>query len=119
MHEASITESIMHAAVHEIEQSGLTGRIKAVHVTAGVCQGLIPESMRMYYDMEKPGTPLADSELLVTVQPMVAHCPACDEDRELDVPVMFCPECGETMELIKGKEILITSIEVEDDSDSS
>lgn len=115
MHEASITESIMTAALADLEKSGVTGRVTAVHVTTGVCQGLIPESMQMFYDMEKPGTPLENSELVITVQPMVAHCPACDTDHELDIPVMYCPECGTTMDLVKGKEILITSIEVEDE----
>jgi len=115
MHEASITESIMSSAIAELEKNGITGGVKAVHVTTGVCQGLIPDSMQMYYDMEKPGTPLECSELVITVQPMVARCPVCGVDRELDIPVMFCPECGGTMELIKGKEIIITSIEVEDE----
>ena len=115
MHEASITESIMDAAIAEVEKDGITGRVVKVNVTTGVCQGLIPESMQMFYDMEKPGTPLEGSELVITVQPMVARCPACGADHELDIPVMFCPDCGGTMELIKGKEILITSIEVEDE----
>lgn len=115
MHEASITESIMNAALEEVRKGGISGTVKTVRVTAGVCQGLIPESMVMYYDMEKPGTSLAESELVVTIQPMVARCPVCRVDRELDIPVMLCPECGGVMELIKGKEILITSIEVEDD----
>ena len=115
MHEASITESIMNAVITELEKGGVTGKVRTVNVTTGVCQGLIPESMQMFYDMEKPGTVLEESELVITLQPMVARCPACGTDRELDIPVMFCPDCGGTMELIKGKEILITSIEVEDE----
>ena len=87
----------------------------AVHVTVGVCQGMVPESMQMFFDMEKPGTPLENAELVVTAQRMMAHCPKCKTEHELDIPVMYCPDCGQPMDLIKGNEILISSIEVEDE----
>ena len=85
---------------------------QTVNITVGVCQGLIPESMQMFFDMEKVDTPIESAELKVNVQGMVAYCSKCEKEHKLDIPVMFCPDCGEQMSLIKGKEIIISSIEV-------
>ncbi len=115
MHEASITDSIMKSVLDTLDTENVSGNVTAVHLTTGVCQGLIPESMQMFFDMAKPGTRLENAELVVHSQNMVAHCPECGCDHELDGPVLFCPDCGSPMELIKGNEIIITSIEVDDE----
>ena len=115
MHEASITQSIITTVLDTITKEKVTGTVKNVNITVGVCQGLIPESMQMFFDMEKPGTPLENAELIVKTQPMVAICNQCKTEHELDIPIMFCPDCGSPMELIKGREINISSIEVENE----
>lgn len=114
MHEASITQSIIDTVLNTITEEKVTGEVKAVNVTAGVCQGLIPESMQMFFDMEKPGTPLENAELIINIQKMIAQCPRCGTEHDLDIPVMFCPDCEEPMNLIKGNEIILSSIEVEE-----
>ncbi len=114
MHEASITESIIDTVLAAIVQENVTGEVININVTVGVCQGLVPDSMQMFFDMEKPGTPLENTKLVITTQEMVAHCPYCDTEHKLDIPIMYCPDCGKPMNLIKGKEIFITSIEVEE-----
>ena len=68
----------------------------------------------MFFNMEKPNTLLKNADLVINVQGTVASCPKCKTEHNLDIPVMFCPDCGEPMNLIKGNEILISSIEVED-----
>ena len=114
MHEASITQSIIDSVLDTIETQGIKGNVIAVNLTVGVCQGLVPESMQMYFDMIKQSTPLNKAELLVSLQKMTARCLKCEKEHNLDIPVMYCPDCGETMELIHGKEIIISSIEVEE-----
>lgn len=117
MHEAAITQSIVDSVIETLNEQHVTGNVTEIVVTVGVSQGLIPESMQMYFDMSVPDTPLKDAQLNVVVQPMIAHCPQCDEDHELMEPIMYCPVCGTPMDLVKGDEILITSIEVENDED--
>ena len=114
MHEAGITKSIVNTVLNIVSEKNITGDIKAVYITAGVCQGLIPESMQMYFDMEKTDTLLKDAELVVNTQGIVAQCLNCNTEHELDIPVMYCPDCGRPMKLIKGNEISISSIEVEE-----
>ncbi len=114
MHEASITQSIIDSVLDTIAEHKVTGEVKVVNVTVGSCQGLIPDSMQMFFDIEKPNTPLKNADLFINVQGIVASCPKCKTEHNLDIPVMFCPDCGEPMNLIKGNEIIISSIEVEE-----
>ena len=119
MHEASITSSIIDAVIDSIKTEGLDGTVTMVHITVGVCQGLVPESLKMYFEIGKPGTLLEHAELKVTIQGMIAHCSSCNTDYSLELPDMFCPDCRNPMTLVKGNEILITEIEVEcDESDA-
>jgi len=114
MHEYAITRGIIETVLRVIEERGITAPVRSVHVIAGVCQGLIPESMQMFFDAEKQGTPLAEAELVVTLQPMVVRCPSCRIESELDEPILLCPECRGVAELIKGRELSVTAIEVDE-----
>ncbi|MDP8256249.1 MAG: hydrogenase maturation nickel metallochaperone HypA [Candidatus Alcyoniella australis] len=113
MHEPGITRGIMDTVLETLERERIESVVRKVNVTIGVCQGLVPDAMQMFFEMERPGTPLAEAELVIELQPMIAHCPTCDKQHQLDLPILFCPECGSQMELIQGKELLVTSIEVD------
>ncbi len=114
MHEGYITQSIIDSVLNTIADEKVTGEVKTVNVTVGVCQGMIPESMQMFFDMEKPDTLLENAELIINLQRMVARCSKCGTDHGLETPVLFCPDCGEPMNLIKGNEIIISSIEIDE-----
>ena len=114
MHEASITESIIETVLDTIAEKCGPCRVTKVHVTVGVCQGIVPESMQMFFDMQKPDTPLDTTELIITTQPVEAYCHACEQHRKLDIPIMYCTECGSPMTLTKGNEIVVTAIEVDE-----
>ena len=117
MHEGSITSSIIETVLDTLDSEGFDGPVESVHITVGVCQGLVPESMQMFFDMEKPGTRLENAELKVAVQGIVARCPVCEREHELDVAVMYCPDCGAPMDMVRGDEIIITEIEVIDNGE--
>lgn len=114
MHEGAITRSILDAALAALAENEVRGTAREVRVIVGVCQGLVPDAMKMFFDAFKAETPLAEAELVVELQRMVAHCPSCQKDFERDEPILICEECGSPMNLIKGKELLITAIEVEE-----
>lgn len=113
MHEGPTTQSIIDTAIVSLAESKVTGRVVSVHVTVGVTQGMVPDAMQMFFEMQTPGTPLEGAELVVTLQGIVGHCAACDTEHELDEPFMMCPTCGGPLKMIKGKEILLSSIEVD------
>jgi hydrogenase nickel incorporation protein HypA/HybF len=113
MHEASMTSSIIGSVLETLREQDIDGTVTSVQVTVGVCQGMVPDSMQMFFDMEKPGTVLEHAELVVTAQGMVARCNDCSREFDLEIPDLFCPRCARPMELLKGNEIIITGIEVE------
>ncbi len=115
MHEAAITHSIIKSVLQTVADENVDGYVTHVYVTVGVTQGIVPDSMQMYFDLEKPATILENAELVITTQGMVARCGECGKEHELEIPVMYCPDCASPMELIKGNEIIITSIEVENE----
>ena len=113
MHEAAITQGIIDTVLETIREHGIDVPVRKVNVTIGVCQGLIPESMQMYFDMATEHTPLAGSELVLTVQPIVAWCRGCKHELELSEAVLICPQCAFPMDLRKGTELNVSSIEVD------
>ena len=115
MHEAAITHSIMTSVMQTLEEQYVTGTVTHVYVTVGVTQGIVPDSMQMFFDMEKTGTALEHAVLIIETQGIVGRCGECDAEHALDIPIMYCPDCASPMELIKGNEIIISSIEVEDE----
>ena len=115
MHEASITKNIIDTVIDSETIKEIKGRITKVTVIAGVCQGLVPESMQMYFDMEKKDTPLEFAVLEVELQHILAECPDCRKEHILEIPYMYCPDCGSPMKLIKGNELIISSIEVNEE----
>ena len=68
MHEAAITQSIVDSVIDTLSEQHVTGNVTEIVVTVGVSQGLIPESMQMYFDMAVPDTPLEEARLNVVVQ---------------------------------------------------
>jgi len=114
MHEAAITQGIIDTALEAIRENGVTQPVRKVCVTVGVSQGLIPESMQMYFEMVKSGTALAEAELEITLVPMVARCVSCTIEYQLDAPILFCRRCGGPMELIQGRELVVSAIEVDE-----
>ena len=71
--------------------------------------------MQMYFDMEKKDTPLEFAELEVELQHILAECSECLKEHMLEIPYMYCPDCGMPMKLIKGDELIISSIEVHEE----
>jgi len=113
MHEAAITHGIIDTVLRAIDEQGITAPVTAVNITVGVGQGIVPESMKMFFDMDKADTPLADAELEIELLPMKARCPSCENERSLELPILLCPDCGGQMTLIQGMELKVTSIEVD------
>jgi hydrogenase nickel incorporation protein HypA/HybF len=113
MHEGPTTQSIIDIAIAALEEQGVTGRVVSVHVTVGVTQGMVPDAMQMFFEMQTPGTPLEGATLEIKLQSIVGHCAACDVEHELEEAFMLCPTCDGPLKMIKGKELLLTSIEVD------
>ncbi|MGI8813285.1 MAG: hydrogenase maturation nickel metallochaperone HypA [Pyrinomonadaceae bacterium] len=114
MHELSIAQSIIEGAAAELERYP-ENRVAAVHLQVGVLSGVVKEALLFSYDLAAEGTPLQGSRLEIENIAAAVFCPICREERVLDSIQNFrCPVClSPTPEVIRGRELLITALELE------
>jgi hydrogenase nickel incorporation protein HypA/HybF len=115
MHELSIAMSIVDMAQEEAERRGV--KIDAVHLELGPLSGVVAEALLFSYEMACNGTRLEGSRLVIKDVPIEVYCAACKAQRILTSMQWFCcPECGTpTADVIHGKELVITALEVRDE----
>ena len=115
MHELSIAMSIVDMALEEAERREVT--IDAVHLELGPLSGVVAEALLFSYEMACNGTPLEGSRLVIKEVPIEVYCPACNAQKMLTSMQWFCcPDCSTpTSEVVHGKELLITALEVRDE----
>ena len=115
MHELSIAMSIVEFAQEEAERRG-SPRVTAVHLRLGTFSGVVKEALLSSYEMACADTCLAGSQLVVEEVPLVVYCSACDARRPVDPNQWFsCSACGTpTPEIVQGKELEVTALELED-----
>lgn len=102
-------------AQEEAERRDVT--IDAVYLEVGPLSGVVADALRFSYEVACSGTSLEGSRLVIKEIPIEVYCPACKEQKILTSMQWFCcPECGApTSEVIHGKELLITALEVRDE----
>jgi hydrogenase nickel incorporation protein HypA/HybF len=115
MHELSIAMSIVDMAQEEAESRDVL--IDAVYLELGALSGVVAEALLFSYEIACSGTRLEGSRLVIKEVPIELYCPACKAQRILPSMQCFCcPECGRpTSEIIHGKELAITALEVRDE----
>jgi hydrogenase nickel incorporation protein HypA/HybF len=108
VHELSITQSVVDAVADHVGDS----RVLAVHLTVGRLSGVVPDAMRFCFELLTEGTALEGARLDIDEPAGLAHCRGCDHDFTLPDLVLLC-ECGSTdVEVLTGRELRITSLEV-------
>ncbi len=113
MHELSIAVSLIEAATEvAANQSGI---VRAVHVRVGALSGVVAEALASAYTMARIGTPLEQAELVIEPVPVVVECRRCPAKRELlTFDALVCPICGNVEEVVRGRELEITAVEIEE-----
>ncbi len=115
MHELSIALSVVDVATERAREAG-GGRVEAVHLRVGALSGVASDALRFAFDAACEGTPLAGARLVIEEVPLAAFCPTCRAERMLRAARLRCPVCGTpTPELVRGTELEVTALEVEED----
>lgn len=115
MHELSIAMGIVEAATEEAQRRGV--RVSAVHLRLGALSGVVKDALVFSYEVACEDTPLAGSKLIVEDVPVVILCSKCKDNKTLiSLQSFTCPECGTpTMNIVRGKELEVFALEVEDE----
>lgn len=115
MHELSIAMSIVDMAQEEADRRDI--KIDAVHLELGPLSGVVAEALLFSYQMACTGTRLEGSQLVIKEVPIEIYCPTCNTQRILEsIQCFSCSECGTpTADIIHGRELVITALEVRDE----
>ena|SRR3989338_6262478 len=115
MHEANFTKQIVNAILQELAKN-TEERPQTVKVRVGQMLHLVPDSVKMHYDVLTSGTALAGVKLELEEIPVTVRCHQCHHEGGVaDHHLLACLECGSLdVELLNGNEIRIDSIEVYD-----
>lgn len=116
MHEMSIVESILGILREEmVKYEGQ--KLKKVTLKNGRLAGVVTESLQFAWEALIPGGEFDGAELEIIEVPVQVACGECGEVFAPEhTRCMPCPKCEALLghKVLQGKELLIDSIEVDD-----
>ena len=114
MHEFSLVESILSTAFQVARQNGDLP-ISRVKVEIGALQQVVPDALEFAFDAATKGTPAEGATFEWIEIPARVQCPACETAYEPADVFWVCPACSaQGGTAIRGDEIILASIELED-----
>ncbi len=114
MHELSLASSVL-----EIVLRHAAGRkVTRVELEVGALRQVVPASLSFSFEMMAQGTPAEGASVKIETTKAWGKCRACGVVSELSAFPLRCGACGSfTVNIVAGQELLVASLELEDDSD--
>lgn len=114
MHELSIAQAILDAAAEQSQRHG-DARIAAIHLRLGELSGVVREALVSAFDVARKSSNHPQSRLVIEAVEVTAHCPACNEQRQVEsIQSIRCRTCGTACsQVLSGRELEITAMEIE------
>ena len=113
MHELAITQGLIDLVLEHAGKSGAK-KVLRVNVVAGELSGFVDECMQFYYEQLSKGTIAEDARLSFKRVPTQGRCRDCRNEFIVKDMDWICPECkGNNIQLVKGTELFVESIEVD------
>jgi len=123
MHEYSIAKELIETLTSQVEKEKLN-RTKKIHLELGELRVISKDALSQAFKILTEDTIFNGVVLEFEEIPLYARCRECefegavnyDDDLSLhfSVPVLSCPECGSSVEIIKGNELSVKSLTVKD-----
>ncbi len=116
MHEMGIAEELVKIAMDAIPEDMADPKIEILNLRIGKLASVVEHSLTFCFEIIVKDTPLENARLVIESVPVKIRCKVCQQEWEVDSPMFKCPDCenGE-VEMISGREIEITSIELADE----
>jgi hydrogenase nickel incorporation protein HypA/HybF len=111
MHELSVTEQVLRAALAHAEAHHAR-RITGIRLRVGEWASIVPESVEYYFGIVSQETIASGAKLSFEIVPLRARCGPCGQVFD-PAEAFVCPACGSAETAIDtGRELEIESIEV-------
>ncbi len=112
MHELSIADAIVRIAT----EHGAGRRVTRVEVKVGHLRQVVPSALEFAFELVADDTPVEGAELVLEVVPAQGRCRDCGAETVLAGFPLACSACeGLDVEVLCGEELLVDSLEVEED----
>lgn len=113
MHELAIAQSIIDTAQREAERHSARVVTK-IKLRLGEFTGVDRDALRFALEVAKRDTAAHEAEMDIDIVRLEAKCRTCRRKSFLfEDPLFLCPDCGEPVDVISGREMRIEYIEVE------
>ena len=90
-------------------------QVEVVNVKVGKLTAVVPESLLFCFNVASRDTALAGARLHFEEVPIGVRCRQCDAECTIDEPPFECRSCGgNDIDILSGRELIVTSIEVAD-----
>jgi hydrogenase nickel incorporation protein HypA/HybF len=118
MHEMGIALQVVEIAIDSIPADFKNAQVKAVNLKIGKLAAVAPESLQFCFQIAIQDTPLREARLNIEEIPLRMKCTDCNVEWTAHEPVFVCRKCnGGSIEMLSGRELDITSIEVSEKAD--
>lgn len=108
-----ITESILSIVLDNAKKNGAK-KVKEVNLQIGDMTNVVSECVEFYFDIISKDTIAEGAKLNIERIPVKVKCSQCGNAFQPEDMVFFCPKChGIAAEIISGKELAVSSIEID------
>ena len=113
MHELGVTENIVNIALAKAGETQ-TNKIIRINLVVGELSGFAPDCIQFYFDFLSKDTIAQGAVLHLESVPAQLRCRNCSASFHPQDTLWSCPKCqGQSVEIFKGRELYIESMEVE------
>ena len=114
MHEVSVAQNIVDIVISEAEKARAK-KVTQVLLSIGELAGIEKEALLFAWDIVTKNTIAAGSHLSIEDIPGLAECQSCQHKFETTDYFTVCEKCGDfRTDIIKGKELQVKSIDIDD-----
>jgi len=116
MHEMSIVEALLETVRDELRSHPGAG-VQTVRVRVGALRLIEPAVLQFCYEAAVRDSSLATSRMEIQSVEASARCDVCSLEFPVEENWFECPRCRSlNARLLKGDELLLTSVEIEETS---
>jgi hydrogenase nickel incorporation protein HypA/HybF len=113
MHELGVTENIVNIALAKAGEARASKVIR-INLVVGELAGFVPDCIQFYFDSLSRDTIAQGAVLHFEPVPAELRCRDCSAVFQPQDTLWACPKCaGRSIEIFKGRELYMESIEVE------
>lgn len=117
MHEMGIAQQLINIAMTSLPADLAGVKVEVLNLKVGKLTAVVPESLRFCFDIASQDTPLAGAKLAIEEVPIEVVCQDCGAQTLIETAHFVCGQCqGGQLEIVAGRELIVSSLEVADPS---